>query len=205
MPCSITRRRHQIHLQCVAAVCGLLLAVSAQAEVAGKTGAQNLSIAAGGQSPAIVAVAADAGEWEKRAAHDLVDYIRQISGGTPKLADSPDAVAAALAGQAPLLLVGRVALGADPSLGTALAKVAKPDPVLRADAIVLRRQGNRVYLAGTNDDSHYYAAAELLTRWGCRWYLPGPLGECIPRHPALEVGELDYAYAPPFEVRRYWL
>ena len=164
-----------------------------------------MSVAAGGQSAAVVAVAADAGEWEKRAARDLVEFVRQISGGAPKLADSPDALAAALAGQTPVLLVGRVALETEPALRAALAKVAKPNPVLRADAIVLRRQGNRVYLAGTNDDSHYYAVAELLTRWGCRWYLPGPIGECIPRHAALEVGELDYAYAPPFEVRRYWL
>ena len=75
----------------------------------------------------------------------------------------------------------------------------------RADAIVARRQGNRIYLAGANDDCHYYAVADLLRRWGCRWYLPGEFGECIPRQAKLAVGELDVAYAPPFEVRRYWL
>src|SRR5204863_10082785 len=113
--------------------------------------------------------------------------------------------AAALKPDTPALLVGSAALAAEPSLRQALDKVAKKDPILRADASVLRRQGNRVYLAGTNDDSHYYAAAELLHRWGCRWYLPTEIGECVPRRPRLTVGELDYAYAPPFEVRNYWL
>lgn len=55
---------------------------------------------------------------------------------------------------------------ADPTLKAALAKVAKPNPVIRADAIVLHSEGNRVYLAGLNDDCHYYAVAELLTRLG---------------------------------------
>jgi hypothetical protein len=176
-PRSITRHSTNLHWAAalcglltaacglLTAACGLLKAAPAGAAVAGKTGPQNLSVAAGGQSAAVVAVAADAGEWEKRAARDLVETIRQINGGAPKLADSPEEVAAALAGQAPVLLVGRVALETEPALRAALAKVAQPNPVLRADAIVLRRQGNRLYIAGTNDDSHYYAAAELLTRW----------------------------------------
>ena len=65
--------------------------------------------------------------------------------------------------------------------------------------------GKHLLIAGTNDDSHYYAAAELLHRWGCRWYLPTEFGECIPEKPTLTVGKLDYAYAPPFEVRNYWI
>src|SRR5947209_7489747 len=104
-----------------------------------------------------------------------------------------------------LLLAGTAALQADPTLAQALAKAAKKDPVLRADAIALRRAGNRVYLAGLNDDCHYYAVAELLRRWGCRWYLPTAFGECIPERPTLTVGELDYAYGPPFEIRNYWI
>ena len=182
-----------------------LLTGCAAAQVAGPTGAKDLVIAAGGKSEATVAVAPDAGEWEKRAAADLVRCIEKMSGAAPKLASTAESVAAALGGQGPVILVGRAALEAEPSLREALAKVAKRNPVLRADAIVLKRQGNRVYLAGTNDDSHYYAAADLLRRWGCRWYLPGDFGECIPRQPALAVGDLDVAYAPPFEARRYWL
>lgn len=161
--------------------------------------AADLTIVADGKTNATVVVAVDAGKWEKRAAEDLVHYIEKITGAKPTLANS------APAGDQPRIVVGSAALKANPTLQDALNKVAKKDPVLRADSIVLRRQGNQVLLAGTNDDSHYYAAADLLRRWGCRWYLPTAIGECIPESKTLTVGDLDDAYAPPFEVRNYWI
>ncbi|MEO6908445.1 MAG: DUF4838 domain-containing protein, partial [Abditibacteriaceae bacterium] len=87
----------------------------------------------------------------------------------------------------------------------ALDKVKKKNPLIRADAIVVRRDGNRVLLAGSNDDSQYFAVTWLLQHWGCRWYLPTDFGECIPVKTTLTVGDIDYAYAPPFEIRHYWL
>lgn len=186
--------------------CTLLAVVVLGLPLAGHVGAADeLTIAAGGQTRAVVVVSPGAGKWEKRAAADLVHYIELMSGAKPALADSAEAIAAALKADAPLLIVGAEALKADPSLQAALTKVAKKDPVLRADAIAVRRQGNRVLLAGTNDDCHYYAAVELLGRWGCRWYLPTAIGECVPASPTLKISELEYAYAPPFEVRKYWI
>jgi hypothetical protein len=183
----------------------LAAAAPAPAQVAGKPGRAELVIAADGRTAATVVVAPAAGPWEKRAAADLAKYVGRMTGATPKLADTPDAAAAALAADAPALVVGRAALDARPALKDALAKVAKPNPLLRADAVVLKRDGNRVFLAGTNDDSHYYAVATLLRMWGCRWFVPGEFGECVPRHPRLSVGDLEYAHGSPFEVRRYWL
>ncbi len=183
----------------------LMPAAFAAAQVAGEPGVENLVIASGGITTATVVVAPDAGVWEKQAAVDLAHYVGRMTGAEPKLADTAESAAAALNGGAPVLLVGTAALDAQPSLREALASVAKQDAVVRADAIVLRRDANRVYLAGLNDDSHYYSVAELLRRWGCRWYMPGEFGECIPRHAELSVGSLDHAYAPPFEIRRYWL
>ncbi len=182
----------------------LLLAILAS-RPASAADAADLVIASGGKTATVVVVSPKAGQWEKRAAEDLVHFIGLLSGARPALANTDPAVAAALKGTAPALVVGSAALQAEPSLRVALAKVAKKNPVLRADAIVLRRRGGRVYLAGTNDDSHYYAAAELLHRWGCRWYLPGDFGQCIPHTPTLTVGKLDLAYAPPFEVRNFWI
>ncbi len=189
----------------VACLLVFVLASAAAAQVAGTSGAQDLVIAADGRTSAIVAVAPAAGPWEKRAATDLVHYIQQMTGAQPKLADTAETLTSALQGKGPVLVVGQAALEAQPALREKLAKAAKPNPLLRADAIVLSREGNRVYVAGVNDDSHYYAAAELLRRWGCRWYMPGEFGECIPRHAELKVGDLDYAYGSPFEVRRYWI
>lgn len=176
-----------------------------RAQVAGTSGSGDLVIVQKGVSKAVVVVAPKAGKWEARAARDLVHYIERLSGAKLALADTDAAAAKALAGGGPVLIVGSKALQLAPELNQALAKVAKKNPVLRAEAIVVKRAGPRVYLAGLNDDCHYYAAAELLKRWGCRWYLPTDFGECVPRHATLKVGTLDYAYAPPFEVRRYWI
>jgi len=181
------------------------MACPAFGQVAGTSGGNDLIIAEAGKSEASVVVSPNAGEWEKRAAADLAHYIERMSGAKLAVANTAEAIAAALPSKKPLLIVGQQALEAEPDLRKALAKVAKKEPVLQADAIALRREGNRVYLAGTNDDSHYYAVAELLQRWGCRWYLPSEFGECVPTQPTLKIGKLDYAWAPPFEVRTYWV
>jgi hypothetical protein len=157
------------------------------------------------RSRVVVVVLPDAGKWEKKAADDLAHYIGRMTGAKPTLADNISALKENTNPPPLGVCVGAAALQADPTLAQALAKVAKKDPVLRADAIALRRSGNRILLAGTNDDSHYYAAAELLRRLGCRWYLPTAIGECVPEGKPLSVGDLDYAYAPPFEVRNYWI
>lgn len=187
------------------ATAAVFLCTAATAQTAGKPGPDDLVIAAGGATKATVVVSPTAGTWEKAAAADLSKYIERMMGAKPITASAPGAIAAALKGNNPVLIVGEEALRAEPLLAGKLAAVAKRNPVLRSDAIVVFRRGNRVYMAGTNDESHYYAVSYLLQAWGCRWYLPTEFGECIPTYPILKVGALDYAYAPPFEVRHYWL
>jgi hypothetical protein len=160
-------------------------------------GADDLIITDGGKSGATIVVAAQAGVWEKRAAADLARCIELMSGAKVPVTNA--------AGDGPNIFVGAAAIEADASLKDALAGVAKENPVARADAIVMRHKGDRVFLAGANDDSHYFAVAQLLQDWGCRWYFPTDFGECIPEQPKLTVGALDRAYAPPFEIRHYWL
>jgi hypothetical protein len=159
--------------------------------------AEDLVIAEGGKSTATIVVSVAAGEWEKRAAADLAHYIELLSGAKVPVA--------AAAGGGANIFVGAAALEAEPKLKDALAGVAKKNPSIRADAIAMKRAGNKIFLAGTNDDSHYYAVAQLLQDWGCRWYLPTDFGECIPEQPKLVIGNLDKAYAPPFEIRHYWI
>jgi hypothetical protein len=92
----------------------------------------------------VVAVSPKAGPWEQRAAQDLAHSSARLSGARAEVADTDAAVVAALTSADPVPQVGAVALQADPSLAGALAKVAKKEPVLGADAIVLRRAGNGV-------------------------------------------------------------
>lgn len=149
-----------------------------------------------GAAPVVVAAAA--GPWERRAAEDLAHYIAAMTGARP-------AIVAAAPADGAAILVGQAALAAEPALAAALRRVAKRDPVVQADAIAVRRAGNRLLVAGANDESHYFAAAWLLGHWGCRWYMPGAFGEHVPRRAALAVGALDHVHAPPFEIRHYWL
>ena len=128
---------------------------------------QELVIADKGKTAAIIVVAEKAGPNEQLAAEDLAKYIALMSGVAPTIAKTPEVIAGALKENAPVLLIGQEALKADKSLVAALKKPVTVKGLLRSDAIVLRRKDNRVYLAGSNDLSHYYAVVELLRRWGC--------------------------------------
>lgn len=175
------------------------------AAVAGRSGRNDLVIAKDGLSHTRIIVSPDAGQFEAMAANDLARYIEMMTGATVPVLNTREAIDPALREDAPLLVVGSEALAADRSIGNSLRKVAKQKPILRADAIVLHRRGNIVYLAGLTDDGHYHAVSALLHLWGCRWYLPTEFGECIPRHTELRVGELNFAYASPLEMRTYWI
>lgn len=173
---------------------------------AGKPDGSNaLVIASKGQSQAVVAVLPGAGKEEKAAADELVKYIGLMTGAKVTVANTPDAIAKAVAGKAPVILLGQAALNAKPELKTRLDKAAKPNPEIRSDAIVLLREGNKVYIAGNNDESHYFAVSQLLQMWGVRWYLPTEIGECVPDVKTLDIGKLDMAYGSPFESHMYWI
>lgn len=166
---------------------------------------KELVVANDGRTTAQIVVSPHAGTWERQAAHDLQKYIGLMSGASPTLAETADAIEAARHTGSTVIVIGQEALKWEPSLRTALANVQAKKPIVRADALVVRRNGSRLYLAGSNDESHYFAVSWLLQHWGCRWYMPTEFGECVPERPTLSVGRLDFAYAPPFEIRHYWL
>jgi len=174
-----------------------VFSLAADAQLAGTATRDPLVIVAKGVTQAVIVVAPglDQKTWEYRAAADLAKYIEMMSGAKPAIVETvPDAAT-------PALLVGHAALKAKPDLQKSLDKVAKKNPFVRADAIIVQRAGNRVYMAGLTDDGQYHAVSYLLQAWGCRWYMPTDFGECVPEHRDLSVGRLDYAYASPFEIR----
>ena len=179
--------------------------VSARAVSAGESGKADLMIASQGRSGARIIVSPLSGPWEKKAAEDLAYYFKRISGADIPVINERQAIDKALETRVPLFIIGQEAIKMQGGLRDALNAVLKQKPCLRTDGIILKRQGNCVYLAGNNGPSHYYAMAELLNRLGCRWYMPTEFGECIPVKRELKVGDLDYAYSSPFEIRSYWI
>jgi hypothetical protein len=185
-----------------AALVPLLCSCLLHAQTAGAPGGEPLAIVQEGRPLATVIVSAAAGELEKAAAADLVKYVELMTGAKLPVAVLP---AGSRPPVGPAILVGQAALAADGSLAARLRAAAKKDPVVNADAIVRRRVGDHLYLAGNNDRAHYFAVARLLQDWGCRWYMPTEFGEVVPEHRSLDVGRLDEAYGSPFEIRSYWL
>lgn len=187
------------------AVAGLVLLMSPglpRAQTAGTPGPDLLAVVQDGRPIASVVVAPDAGELERAAASDLLKYVRMMSGATLPLVVRA-AGAAAPAG--PAIFIGKAAITEDGTLPARLRAAAKKDPLVNADAIVMRRSRDHVYLAGNNERAHYFAVSRLLQDWGCRWYMPTEFGEVVPEHRSLSVGALDLAYGSPFEIRNYWL
>lgn len=185
---------------------GMFLACpSAVAAVAGKSGSQNLVIVEDRRTEAVVISAPNPGKWERDAASDLVRYVQEMTGVTLPTADTPEKIAEALASDRPLLILGEAAITLKPALKAQIAAVLKPTPVIRSDGIGLIRDGKRVFIAGNGDEAHYFAVAELLRRWGVRWFMPGAFGESVPDEKALSVGDLNYVNASPFEIRSYWV
>lgn len=159
-----------------------------------------------GKSNAKILVSPQAENFERLAATDLIKYIEKMTGAKIEIISTEPQITKTLARKdIPLFVIGSLALKENPQLEKKLESVKKKNPVLRADAIVIKTDGNKIYLAGSNDESHYYAMAEILKRWGCRFFMPTEFGECIPEYSRLILKDTDYAYAPPFEVRKYWI
>lgn len=156
-----------------------------------------MPLAAQAQPQYSVIVDKQAGTWEAKAAQDLATALEQMTG-------APVAVNGSAEGRLEFV-VGSAAFKTAPDLAKDLARLTSAPSVMRSDAIVVRKRGRQVLLAGSNDDSHYFAVSWFLHKQGCRWYTQGEFGEYIPRRKSLDLEGLDYEYAPPFEVRNIWI
>jgi hypothetical protein len=150
-----------------------------------------------GKPAAIVAVAADAGEWETLAAKDLIDYVEQISGAKlEQTTVAPDGVNAfakkARKDKLTPIIIGSLAW---PRLQKAIE--AKSE---LGGTFALEATDDAVYLAG-RDEGPYYAACELLEQQGVRWFMPGPLGTVVPTKQSLDVAAQKTVQAPSFPSR----
>ena len=93
------------------------------------------------------------------------------------------------------ILIGELA-------GEHFGKPQKTYPYGQGFRIVVNAQG--VGLAGESDLGTSYALYTLLDQLGCRWYMPGPMGEVLPSTKTIAVPEQDLSTGPYTIYRGLW-
>jgi len=150
-------------------------------------GAEPCVLICDGRAQGTIVVSAKAGALAKRTAADLQDTFKKMTGVTvPIRADDRQI-------RGNRILVGQT------RWSDAVVSPAE-QAGLGKEGFVLRRRGADIALAG-GPYGVAYAASELLERLGARWYLPGPLGEVIPKLNDIRFDRLDVRQVPSFPMR----
>jgi hypothetical protein len=74
----------------------------------------------------------------------------------------------------------------------------------RYQSFALRSWGDDLYVLGSDERAVWFAVYDLLERLGCRWFMPGEIGEVVPHAPELWAPPLEVSEAPAFLKRSIW-
>ncbi len=141
-----------------------------------------------GKPLGVIVRPADAPLEVERAAAELVKYIEKMSGAKLPIAESAPADEPALV------------LRVDPTVNPAADPPAKDWPGSRG--YYLHTAGRHVEIIGAHPISVLHGAYALLERHlGCRWCMPGDIGEVVPEAKTVRVGRLEEHSVPAFKVR----
>ncbi len=151
-----------------------------------------------GRPTATIVISDSPAKNARTAANELQKYVERISGA--RLPISGDSIP--ISGC--IVLVGKSRLTDDiPNLRIPSGRTKN----LREEGFVIRTHGSRLVLAG-NDAEPYlgtrYAVIEFLHRLGVRWFMPGEMGEVIPKMSTIAVGRLNITQRPDFPMRDFW-
>ncbi len=122
---------------------------------------------------------------------DLALYLGKMSGATIEIvAGAPPAKPKSLP-----ILIGELG---EKRFGAPEVK----SPFKQAIRVVVSKRA--IALIGESDVATSDAVYEVLHRLGCRWYLPGEMGEEIPTSVNISLPEMDISKAPPTIYRNIW-
>ncbi len=79
-----------------------------------------------------------------------------------------------------------------------------PDSELGEEGFLLRVAPDGIDLIGDTPAGTRHAIYTLLRDLGCRWIMPGDIGECIPRRADLSLPAGERIGKPDFRYRRVW-
>ncbi|MHB8581539.1 MAG: DUF4838 domain-containing protein [Ignavibacteriaceae bacterium] len=72
---------------------------------------------------------------------------------------------------------------------------------LKKNGFIIKSIGTSIFIAGPDSLGTLYGVYELLEMLGVRWYMPGPLGEVIPRRKDISFYAIDTTEQPDFTYR----
>jgi len=90
--------------------------------------------------------------------------------------------------------------GKEVTIGQAASKELRSLKKLPSDSYVTRSQGNEIFLVGNTDSGTLYAVYDFLRQQGCRWVVPGALGEIVPTRTTLLLPRTK-TETPDYECR----
>ena len=164
-------------------------AISAHAE---------LTLVEDGQPRATIVVGDNAAAQSEEAATSLQAILRTMSGATIPIAKASEAV------EGTRILVGQSQALHDLGVAIPTGHTAQ----MAEENFIVKTVGDNLVLAGNEDWSYkgtLFAVYDFLEdELGCRWYMPGPYGEVIPKRTTVTIGDIDRAEAPSFRIRDIW-
>ena len=152
-----------------------------------------MPVVTNGKSDYVIVIAPGAQQETARyAANDLQSYIRKATG-------------------VKLPIVKEAQKGSRPAFMLGFIKVDKPE------GFVVKTRGKDIHISGNDTPgsvlNNHWATGARVGTWfgvadflekqlGVRWFMPGEMGEYVPKRSSWDVPALDYADSPRFESRR---
>jgi len=141
-----------------------------------------------GKAYATVVLSPGASQAERYAASVLQKYIEKISG-------------------VKLLVLTKAKGGNEILVGSKTDDFSRSNSFEVTDSLgeedfVIRTRGDKLLIVGGGDWGTVYAVYSFLERLGCRWFMPGKIGEVIPHKKTIEVDEINDIERPSFKYRK---
>ena len=134
------------------------------------------------------------GLTDQKAAEELARVVKLMSGAELKLNAVAPGTKPAI--QAPAIVLGPLA--AKQGLPVKAKSRAK-------DGFRIAEKNGVLAIAGESAQGVYHGVFDLLETWGCGWYVPGDVGEVIPRSATLTIPDgYDHAEVSDSINRRLW-
>lgn len=145
-----------------------------------------LKLVQNGQAQAAIVAPSKPTAIETHAIEELVQYVRKMTGAKLEVGtEAGENILLIFIGSAAKRHLGHIEWG---KLGD--------------DGFVLKSGAGGVCLAGVRDLGTLYAVYHLLEKHlGVRWFMPGEIGEVVPRSDALVIGTFEETEIPSFRVR----